>query len=399
VSVINKMLQELDKRHAASMDPAVPPGIVKPVKPPRRGREWFWRILAAQMIAAVGWVGWVAWQLQLHPPLATDAAHQAAAAARKPAPIAAAKVAAPAPLPAPVPAAAPATAPAAPAPAPAAEPAPAPPVVEPAKEPDPEPPKAAKAVQAPAPQRPPPKPEPAKAEPAKAAPVKAEPARAQARLDLDVPQAKILPAPPSRTARVEKHDLGRPGAARAEAEFRRAVGLLNQARVSEAEDGFVAALGHDASHEGARQALVSLLLERSRVEDARRLMQEGLAINPESATLAIGLARLYASRRDYANALDALKGVQAVAGGRADYHALAGTILQRMGRNKEAVDSYSSALKIAPGSGTSWVGMAISLEALERRGDAAESFRRAVATGSLAPEVRDYAEQRARSLQ
>jgi MSHA biogenesis protein MshN len=220
-----------------------------------------------------------------------------------------------------------------------------------------------------------------------------------AKLDLDVPQARILPSPPSRAARLEKRELARGPAERAEAEFHRAVGLLNQARVSDAEDAFVAVLSLDPGHEGARQALVSLLFERNRIEDARRVLQEGLAINPSSAPLAIGLARLFAERRDFASALNALKGAQSTAVGRADYHALLGTILQRMGRNKEAVDAYASAVRIAPSSGTAWVGMGISLEALDRRTDAAESFRRAVASGSLTAEVRDFAEQRARSLQ
>jgi len=379
VSVINKMLQELDKRHAAPADPALPPGLVKPVTAARRSREWFWRILAVQLVAAVAWVGWVAWQLQPRAPLATPSALQAAAAAGKPspAPITPIQPAPPVPI-----------APAQPAP-PAPEPAPAQEAV------------AAAAVEAPrSARKEQPRPEAAPLKPALPQP-KPEPVppQALARLGQDFPQAKILQAPPSRAAKLEKRDLGRPAAERAEAEFRRAAGLLNQARASEAEDGFAAALALDPSHENARQALVSLLLERNRVEDARRAMQEGLAINPANPVLAMGLARLLASRRDYPAALDALGGARDAAAGRADYHALAGTILQRLGRNREAVESYSRALKIAPANGTAWMGMAISLEALERRADAAESFRRAVGTGTLSAEVRDYAEQRARALQ
>jgi endonuclease YncB( thermonuclease family) len=43
--------------------------------------EWFWRFLAAVMIVAVGWVAWIAYQLN-PPPLATQAAWEAAARAR-----------------------------------------------------------------------------------------------------------------------------------------------------------------------------------------------------------------------------------------------------------------------------------------------------------------------------
>jgi MSHA biogenesis protein MshN len=44
--------------------------------------------------------------------------------------------------------------------------------------------------------------------------------------------------------------------------------------------------------------------------------------------------------------------------------------------------------------GTSWVGLGISLEALGRRPEAAEAFRRGIATGGLSPDVRAYVEQR-----
>jgi MSHA biogenesis protein MshN len=53
---------------------------------------------------------------------------------------------------------------------------------------------------------------------------------------------------------------------------------------------------------------------------------------------------------------------------------------------------------MAPQAGSAWLGFAISLEALERRSDAAEAYRRAAASGTLGAEAREYAEQRARSL-
>lgn len=43
--------------------------------------EWFWRFLAAAMMVAVGWVAWIVYQLN-PPPLATQAAYEAAARAR-----------------------------------------------------------------------------------------------------------------------------------------------------------------------------------------------------------------------------------------------------------------------------------------------------------------------------
>jgi hypothetical protein len=43
--------------------------------------------------------------------------------------------------------------------------------------------------------------------------------------------------------------------------------------------------------------------------------------------------------------------------------------------------------------------LGISLEALDKRTDAAEAYRRAAAAGTLGADAKTYAEQRARALQ
>ena len=103
MSVINQMLQDLDRRNA--MAGAEAPSIahhLKAVDAGHGGREWFWRLVAALLLIAVVWVAWVAYQLQPSP-LATERAFNAADQARS-GPIVAA---APAPVPLPVAAPAP----------------------------------------------------------------------------------------------------------------------------------------------------------------------------------------------------------------------------------------------------------------------------------------------------
>lgn len=65
MSIINKMLQELDRRHARS----APPGQslhpeVRAVRAARSTGEWFWRTVAALMLVAAAWTLWVVYQLQ-----------------------------------------------------------------------------------------------------------------------------------------------------------------------------------------------------------------------------------------------------------------------------------------------------------------------------------------------
>jgi len=66
-----------------------------------------------------------------------------------------------------------------------------------------------------------------------------------------------------------------------------------------------------------------------------------------------------------------------------------GAVLQRLGKHAEAVEAYQNAIRIAPQPGTTWVGLAISLETLGRRPEAALAYRRALDAGSLAAEPRN----------
>jgi MSHA biogenesis protein MshN len=197
---------------------------------------------------------------------------------------------------------------------------------------------------------------------------------------------------------VNKRDHARSAADAADTYFRRAVLLLNQGRVSEAEDQLVAALVALPGHVQARQAYVALLLEQRRVDAARRVLQEALAANPGQPTFALGLARIHAQQREYAAALQVMDGAGPVSNN-ADFQALRGVILQRMGRDVEAVDALQNAIRGGPQPGATWVALGISLEALARKGEAAQAYRRALDTGPLASEARAYAESRARALE
>ena len=402
MSIINKMLQDLDRRQGMS-DPDAAPTVaqVRTVPAARKEREWFWRIIAVLMIAAVGWVGWIAWQLQPRPSVATAQAFKAAESVQR-------KTAAAAPPPAAVPAETkraenPAaqgtvTGAAKPPATPAAPPA-APetlklaqdmstPVRDEARKPaakeEPRAPALGNAA-APRPQ------EVGKTQTGVAAATKPAP---------EVGAGATKPAPIAQpTPKVEKRERVRSPQERAEAEFRRGVALLNQGRISEAEDELGAALRGYPGHEPARQALVALDLEQGRMDSARRLLQEGLALNPANVRFAAVLARILIERKDYQGALDAANGALEHGQGDAELQAMRGTALQRLGRHAEASEAFRASLRAAPQNGSGWMALAISLEAQGMRPESADAYRRAAAAGTLGADARTYAEQRARALQ
>lgn len=363
MSVINKMLQELDRRNAAGASGAhTGAQAVKPVGSRRGGHEWFWRVLATLVLVSVAWVGWVAYQLQprsVLTPLALKAAEQAASRPSSP------EKRAPAPM---------VEAPTAEAVAPKAQAVarrtePVAPVAEPVATKPLETLKLARIIETPIVARP---------EPRK-------------------PAAQRAPAPPAAKVVLDKRSRSKGANDTAEARFRRAAALLNQARISEAEEQLAAALQADPAHVPARQAYVALLLEQQRVSSALRLLREAVDANPQQPIFSLGLARVYAEQRNYPAALAVLDKAGDAAQG-AEFQVLRAAVLQRLGRHAEAVNAYEGALQKSAQPGGTWTGLGISLEALGRHGEAAQAYKRALGAGTLAPELREYAEARIRAL-
>ena len=414
MSIINRMLQELDRRHAAegpSTAPGTSPGKlasnVRTVKPARSGVAAFWWIAALVVLAAAAGVAYVTW----YGPYRQAASRVAPSPTAPAVPRGPAAAAPSAPSPASAPAAPPATPPSgtpatqgAQAEAPSQQPPKVDmlrlateidtPIVERRGKPAPArssvdrdavrakpPPAAAKAPAAPAP-----------------APSPAAPA-AQ-------PQAPSKPAASLHALRGGASDQGRIDKRvsqstrdRAEGEFRRAMTFVNQGRMSEGMDGLRAALALDPSYEAARQTLVSLLLEAKRTDDAAAALEEGLALNSSNSGFAMLLARIRVERGNLGGALDLLQKHEAAAQDNGEYRAFAAALLQRLGRHEEAIQQYTVALSIAPGVGAWWIGLGISQEASSRGKEAAEAFRRAKLTGTLNTNLAAYADQRLRQLQ
>ncbi len=213
------------------------------------------------------------------------------------------------------------------------------------------------------------------------------------------PAAAHLPAAKGRApASIDKQIHVPTRTERAEIEFRKATAMLNQGRVAEAIEGYRSTLAEDAAHAAARQALVGLLLENRRIDEAQQLLQEGLTLNPDRSSYAILLARIQVERGDLQGAQDLLSRHAASAANNADYHAFHAAVLQRLGRHKEAVTGYQAALRIAPNAGVWWMGMGISLQAENRDAEARDAFARAKSAGGLGPDLVNFIDQRLQQL-
>ncbi|HEX9571788.1 MAG TPA: tetratricopeptide repeat protein [Burkholderiales bacterium] len=381
MSLINRMLRDLDKRHAPQGGRTGPASAalaehVHSVPARKLASDFFWRAMAMLMLFAIAWVAWLVWQLSPRP-VVTEIVLQSFQEKVSP----------------PKAAASPPALSAAPAPRPAAAASP------PSR---PAPTTVAKARPAPQTQR-------ANVDMLRLATELTTPIpKRSARFSRSAPK-KAAGAP--QIASVQPAGLGDAGPGkidrrptttsrdRAENEFRRAVYFINQGRIAEGMDGFRVALQIDPRHEAARQTLVALLLESKRVDDAAGVLRQGLAFNADNTGFAMLLARIMVERSDVPAALSLLQKHAAPPDRNPDFHGFAAALYQRLERHKEAIEQYQTALRLAPSGSVWWVGLAISYQAVDRPKDALEAFTRAKSAGNLAPELIAFVDQRLRQLQ
>ncbi len=389
MSLINKMLRDLDKRHAPQGGTTLPAGglsrHMRPVSERTLASDFFWRTMAMLMLFAVGWVAWLVWQLTPPHPIVTEFAYQSARG----------RTAAPADV------ASPRSDSAAAPRAPALQPAPPPAASISAP--------GSTSAQAALPQRP----DRVNVDVLRLATELTTPISQRSSKTSSSRSGSRAPVGAARAVAAQPALAGDPAAApgkidrrsntssrnRAESEFRRAVNLVKQGRIAEGMDGFRRALEIDPGHDAARQTMVALLLETKRVDEAAASLQEGLALNTGNTGFAMLLARIMVESNDIPTALIVLQRHAAPADRNPDYHAFAAALYQRLDRHKEAIEQYQTALGLTPSAGVWWLGLGISFQAVERRKDALEAFTRAKSAGNLAPDLLAFVEQRLRQLQ
>ncbi len=176
--------------------------------------------------------------------------------------------------------------------------------------------------------------------------------------------------------------------------YREALSLIAQNRAQEAQTALEDALRLDPKNLAARQALLSILLKARRYPQAEQVLQEGLRLNLAIAPLATALASVQLERGDAVAALATLEKYAPQAHGNADYHGMYAALLQRAGRHAEAVNQFQAALKIQPQHANWLMGLGISLQAEKRYADAEQAYSRARASNSLAPDLQAFVEQR-----
>jgi tetratricopeptide (TPR) repeat protein len=210
--------------------------------------------------------------------------------------------------------------------------------------------------------------------------------------------APLLPASlqlaPPLPARIDKRSAAGP-AERAAALQREALQLAQTGQASVALERAREALRADAAHTPSRLLAAVLEHEAGANERAMALLRDGLAREPGERSFALLLARLQAAGGDAVAALATLDrhGVDdaAAQGLRAGLWAAAGDWTR-------AREGYDSAARQEPAQSAWWFGLGVSLDALGEGARARQAYGRALAIGLPQAEQAAYAGQRARAL-
>ncbi|UCH48379.1 MAG: tetratricopeptide repeat protein [Betaproteobacteria bacterium] len=186
---------------------------------------------------------------------------------------------------------------------------------------------------------------------------------------------------------------------RAEIAFRDGVASLRRGQLEEAESQFQLAIDEDRSHVAAQQALIGMLIDAGRLQDAEDVLNESLEVNPRQPTLAMVLARLQVERGDLETAVETLDRVSSYAGTDANFLSFMAAVLQRAQRHEQAVIQYRNALALMPRNPVWLMGLGISLRELGEREQAQQAFASAAAIGTLNPDLQAFVQQQQRELQ
>jgi len=196
----------------------------------------------------------------------------------------------------------------------------------------------------------------------------------------------------TKTARRNALDVG------AKELYDNALALMRNGERNRAMEALFSLLDIEPLHVDGRLAVIGLLREADQIAESIALLAEGAALRPGETRFTVPYARILVDQNDLEGALRILERRPPGVAEDADYHAFLAAIYQRMERHDEAIPVYRAILEIDPAKGVWWMGLGISLTAIEQHYDALEAFNRSLADSSLSSGLRRYVAQRIEAL-
>jgi len=154
----------------------------------------------------------------------------------------------------------------------------------------------------------------------------------------------------------------------------------------------------DATQNETRSELASLYFGSGKVNIAVSILEQGLVISPNYSNFRLLLARVFLKQDNSAQAYYYLKPLRPTVNNNLDYYAMLGALAQKNSDSKIAQESYLSLVKVQPDKAQWWLGLAIAQDTLGLKDQAKISYQQAQKMGQLSNSSRIYIEDRLKVL-
>jgi Flp pilus assembly protein TadD len=151
-----------------------------------------------------------------------------------------------------------------------------------------------------------------------------------------------------------------------------------------------ALLNKNADHKAARTLLANKLIAQGQLVRAEELLKEGLSTQGGNSDWTNLYARLLVSKGEIDTAIAVLTSVAPEIHKEPDYYAFLAALYQKRERHADAVHTYRQVLQARPDNSVWWMGLAISLEALQQNSEALFAYNKALQGNSMSQDLRKY---------
>ena len=173
---------------------------------------------------------------------------------------------------------------------------------------------------------------------------------------------------------------------------------LRRGQLQEAEPLLRQAMNQKPENRQVRELLVTLLMQDDRNEEAITLLERSMHRSLGYTPYILLRARLFAALAEIAKGVRLLEMHRPERENEAEYLTLLGALYQQQRSYRKALNLYRRLVKLQPGSGRVWAGLALSLDALGEGPAALEAYQRTLGLHSLPAEIERYARQRVTAL-
>lgn len=144
----------------------------------------------------------------------------------------------------------------------------------------------------------------------------------------------------------------------------------------------------------ARKRLAAMLFAQEKHLQADEVLQNGVQLQPDSHDLRLMQARLWVQMKNPAKAHDLLREYQVSAAQVPDYVSYRASLAQQLSRFELARSDYAQLTQSQPANARWWLGLAVAEERLGNTHAALQAYQNAKGLDQLAIEVNEFVEQR-----